>query len=507
MMRTYPYSHAANAVKERQIWDVLSAYRQSAQQIATDQWKSLFITGNMDKNGFICPANHRVSKRYQQTCQYQVVGILKSWLSNRKNDFKQLVIHSSLWNDKTEAGERLRIQLLFINKHTLWFHDRVVMQKAVIPPEVMRLARNLFRHLMDRHNKPSFRRIGMALDAKVARVEKPHKAKCAQFPYWLTLATLNPGKPVRIPLYENPYALAADGDDKAFVQINVRRGTGTTSGNQSGTLDIARIKEAAPVFSLERSRPQIVEALGIDVGLRTLVATSMGELLGRNLIDRLSRLDAQISRLAAERQRQGLPARSRRYDALVNRLRSFLKNEIGRVLNGLFARVHPAKVVIESLDFRSPDLSRRLNRLVQNFGRTWFRQKLDMLSEQYGFLVEEVHAAYSSQTCKSCGYVAKNNRSSQAKFHCRFCGRKAHADPNGAEVIWQRRSMPEYAPWRSKRQVLQTVIHHFLKRWSGRLSRLQVHSALRRVVESNPYFADCHTALWPGSTPTDERIL
>ncbi|MBN6739312.1 transposase [Acidithiobacillus sp. MC6.1] len=501
MMRTYPYSHAATAVKERQVWDVLKAYRQSAQQIANDQWKAFFITGSMEKDGPICPADHIISKRYRQTCQRQVVGVLKSWLSNRKNDFRMLVTHSSLWKDQTEAGVHLRIQLLYINKYGLWFRDRVTMRKEVIPPEVMRLARHLFRRLMNLHNKPSFRHVGMALDAKVAKVEKPDKAHHAAFPYWLTLSTLNPGSPIHIPLRENPYALAADGDEKAFVQINVRRGT--TTGGRPGTLDIARIKEAAPVFSLEGPRPQIVDTLGIDVGLRTLVATSMGELLGRNLMDRLSHLDAQISRLAAERQRQRLPVHSRRYDTLVNRLRSFLKNEIGRVLNGLFVRVHPAKVIIESLDFRSPDLSKRLNRLVQNFGRGWFRQKLDMLSEQYGFLVEEVHAAYSSQTCKSCGYVAKNNRSSQSKFCCRFCGKKTHADSNGAEVIGQRRSLPEFALWKSKRQVLQSVINHFLERWSGRLSRMQVNSALRLVVEGNPYFADHRSALWPGNTTAD----
>lgn len=504
MMRTYPYSHASNAGKERQIWDVLRAYRHSAQQIANDQWKSLFITGGIDKNGPICSSSHMISRRYQQTCQYQVVGVLKSWLSNRKNDFRTLMTHSSLWKDPTIEGERLRIQLLFINKHGLWFKDRVVMQDERIPSGVMRLARNLFRHLMNKHRKPSFCHVGMALDAKVARVDAPRKASNAEFPYWLTLSTLNPGQPIHIPLHENPYARAAGGSEKAFVQINVRRGTAING--RSGTLDIARIQGSVPALSPAGSVPQIVDTLGMDVGLRTLVSTSTGELLGRNLIDRLSRLDVQISRLAAERQRQGLPVRSRRYDTLANRMRTFLKNEIGRVLNGLFARVRPSSVVIESLDFRSPELSRRLNRLVQNFGRTWFRQKLHMLSEQYGFQVEEVHAAYSSQTCKSCGYVAKNNRSSQSKFHCRFCGRKAHADPNGAEVIRQRRSLPEYALWRSKRQVLQATVSRFLKRWSGRLSGIQVDSALRRVVESNPYFADFRTAFCPVSTITGKRI-
>jgi putative transposase len=501
----YPYSHASNAGKEQTVWAVLREYRRSAQLIANDLWKSLFITGVLDKNAPICSRKHTLSKRYQQTCQYQVTGILKSWLSNCKNDFKSLVIHSSLWEDTTEAGEQLRIQLLFINKHSLWFKDHVQMNKQEVPQSVIRLARTLFRRLMNTHDKPSFKHIGMALDEKVACIEKAHESAAihTKFPYWLKLATLDSGKPIRIPLYENPYAAEKarnGGQFKPFVQINVRKGNGY---NGYGDLDIARIQEIAPVWPLGLKKPAIVETLGLDVGLRTLVATSAGELLGRNLIDRLSHLDAQITRLAAERQRQGLPVRSRRYDALVNRLRSFLKNEIGRVLNGLFSRVHPAKVVIESLDFRSPDLSKRLNRLVQNFGRGWFRQKLDMLAEQYGFLVEEVHAAYSSQTCKSCDYVAKNNRVSQSRFHCRFCGLKAHADSNGAEVIRQRRSLSEYAPWKSKRQVLQATVLRFLKRWAGRLPSSQVDSALRRVVEGNPYFTGFHTALWPDSTTTD----
>lgn len=181
MMRTYPYSHAATARKERQIWDVLRAYRQSAQQIANDQWKSLFITGGLEKDGPICPADHIISKRYRQTCQRQVVSVLKSWLSNRKNDFRMLVTHSSLGKDQTENGEHLRIQLFFINKHGLWFKDRVVMRKETIPPEVMRLARNIFRRLMNMHNKPSFRHVGMALDAKVARVEAPNKRTTQNF--------------------------------------------------------------------------------------------------------------------------------------------------------------------------------------------------------------------------------------------------------------------------------------------------------------------------------------
>ncbi len=72
-----------------------------------------------------------------------------------------------------------------------------------------------------------------------------------------------------------------------------------------------------------------MDTLGLDVGFKHLL-----------------KLDAQVSQLAAKRQRH-----------------------------------KPARVVVESLDFRSPKLSRRMNRLVQNFGRSIFTHCLESLAE------------------------------------------------------------------------------------------------------------------------------
>ena len=46
-----------------------------------------------------------------------------------------------------------------------------------------------------------------------------------------------------------------------------------------------------------------------------------------------------------------------------------------------------------------------------------------------------VPAAYTSQTCHQCGHVAKENRESQAAFHCVKCGYEANADVNAAKNI------------------------------------------------------------------------
>jgi len=61
------------------------------------------------------------------------------------------------------------------------------------------------------------------------------------------------------------------------------------------------------------------------------------------------------------------------------------------------------------LDFRSLELSKRMNRILQNFGRRYIKQKLERLQELYGIGVIEINPAYTSQECSSCGYVDKNN--------------------------------------------------------------------------------------------------
>ena len=49
-----------------------------------------------------------------------------------------------------------------------------------------------------------------------------------------------------------------------------------------------------------------------------------------------------------------------------------------------------------------------------------------------------VPAAYTSRTCHKCGHVAKENRESQAVFHCVECGYRANADTNAAMNILSR---------------------------------------------------------------------
>ena len=79
-----------------------------------------------------------------------------------------------------------------------------------------------------------------------------------------------------------------------------------------------------------------------------------------------------------------------------------------------------------------------LNRsiLSNNWSRLMKRLQ-DKMDANGGNLVI-VPAAYTSRTCHKCGHVAKENRESQAVFHCVECGYEANADVNAAMNILSR---------------------------------------------------------------------
>ncbi|MFD4968680.1 RNA-guided endonuclease InsQ/TnpB family protein [Streptomyces sp. NPDC058424] len=79
-----------------------------------------------------------------------------------------------------------------------------------------------------------------------------------------------------------------------------------------------------------------------------------------------------------------------------------------------------------------------LNRSILDAGWGHFLTILTNKAESAGRLVIEVDARNTSRTCPSCGHVAKENRVTQALFHCTACGRSANADHVGAMNVLSR---------------------------------------------------------------------
>jgi putative transposase len=93
----------------------------------------------------------------------------------------------------------------------------------------------------------------------------------------------------------------------------------------------------------------------------------------------------------------------------VTALRGWIRTEVGRVLNRLAQVQRPSALVLERLNFQNPALSSRLNRIIQNCGRTVIKAKLADLADRFGIVSEEVNPAYTSQTSSVYGHVDKNN--------------------------------------------------------------------------------------------------
>ncbi len=76
-----------------------------------------------------------------------------------------------------------------------------------------------------------------------------------------------------------------------------------------------------------------------------------------------------------------------------------------------------------------------LNRAILD--KVWggVRLALEWHGRKNGCDVVYVAAAYTSQTCSTCGHIAPESRESQADFCCVNCGYAANADVNAAKNI------------------------------------------------------------------------
>ena len=451
-----------NAGKEAAVRELLRAWRRAAEAIAADQWTRFFRDGRFQKNisaaqeiaaPGVAAAKAEIGAQRLQMVRYQVVGTLTSFLSNRQNDFADIVGRHEAFDDRTKH------MLWVVNKAQAWFDRRreIFMPDTgePIPDNIRDLARRIMRHVLRRHRKPSFKRANMVIDRRQATVA--NAANAAAFPLWLRLGTLDKGRRIEIPLRSYPHFENRKGQRCQTVQVNE---------GDDGTIQAGVITDVSAPFAEERvAYTPLRDNLSIDFGLSTLITTDVGDLMGRDALRHLEKLDKRVSTIARHRQKAGLKVRSKRYDKAVRQLRGWLKTEINRILNRVVLLRKPAHVTVEKLDFRHPGLSKRMNRILTNCGRAVFRAKLQDLEERYGVTSTEVHTAYSSQSCSQCGWVEKANRRSQSEFRCRCCGTRMHADVNAARNLGARRSCSVMGnPRRTRRAVLSEALRRFAER-------------------------------------------
>lgn len=385
-----------------------------------------------------------LSARYVQCCYSQAYETYTSWTALLSDKIKQYLGLSSV-DDVLIDNHPLLTTCYRINKDKLWYQkpilawaydadDNLIVpskeHKAVVeldvPDAIMKFMRRLIKQAKKEILLPDLSRVRtLKLDEKVAKLEVSKNAHYVDF--WLKLSTLIKGKPTYIPLKNNPYymKLLQTGEHVPFVQICLH--------DSKLTVSPILVHEKQP---LRTSGGE----LGLDFGMVTMFTTSTGERHGLTSFNKLKIWDDLLLKRTKELQQQGKKLTSDvYYRALQSKISSFIKNEIGRILNKLANKGYAA-FVVEKLDFRGGCLSRRMNRLIARTYHKIVRNKLTRLEEKYGITTVEVNAAYTSQECSKCGFVSKQNRQSQSQFKCLCCDYKLNADVNAARNIIKRRS-------------------------------------------------------------------
>jgi putative transposase len=189
--------------------------------------------------------------------------------------------------------------------------------------------------------------------------------------------------------------------------------------------------------------------VGVDRGVTVAAALSTGELL---CVPGLSRGEAARLRMLQQRLARAQRGSNRRARAklAIAKLKATeadrRKDWVEKLTTDIARRFDTVR--IEALDVRAMTRSARgtvehpgrhvaqkrgLNRGISHSG--WGLLATRLQHKAYG-RVEQIPAAYTSQRCSACGYVAPGNRKSQAVFECEACTTgPCNADVNAARNI------------------------------------------------------------------------
>jgi putative transposase len=400
-----------------------------------------------------------LSARQLKSAQNMVHANLSGWLVRLADRVRELVTGS-------ELCEHEKTVLYRINARKAWWVPALELPEVVwiaVDPQMLKLARRLAKQAHKQIGFPNLTRVNtLTLDGIVAKTEAARTAtQRGRVRYWVKVATLTRGKPVHVPLIVNA---------RFARELDTARERG---GKRCAAIQLHRTEHGVGV-SLVTDHPDAAprrtgSVVGVDFGFSSaLLATSDGALLGRAMLARLRELDIVLESVTADLQRRGVALKSDpAYRRLQDRIRGYVANEIGRLLNRL-ADSDVRELVVERLDFRGGGLSRRMNRLCTRTGRGVLKARLQRLTERHGIAVTTVAAPYSSQQCSGCGYVHKTNRKSQSRFVCGFCGKKLHADVNASRTVASRRSrsLPHGTGPRSRENTRRLLDSDHRKRWN-----------------------------------------
>ncbi|MEM4311322.1 MAG: transposase [Nitrososphaerales archaeon] len=264
--------------------------------------------------------------------------------------------------------------------------------------------------------KPQIKNPSLKLDNRFYKVEKGRNS----FDFWLFLRDPQNQQWIAFPFKSYEYANNYFRDWKLCSDIELLKKDG------KWYLKLIFEKEV----KLESKKPK-----GIDIGYRKLIATSDGDVFGkevRNIIEK---------RIEPKKQS------SKRW----KRAKHYLKTEINRILkiviDGSFS---PVLEKLKNLKKgKSGVWSKSVNRKFNHWLYGYVLRRIKELCEVAGVQWHMVSPGYTSRTCPECGYQDKMNRNGEY-FKCLGCGYEGDADIVGARNVLLRFTREPIVPLPAK---------------------------------------------------------
>ena len=185
----------------------------------------------------------------------------------------------------------------------------------------------------------------------------------------------------------------------------------------------------------EADRQPTGQQTGVDVGLKSLIALSNGEVIEnpqwlRNNLTQLRRLQRHASRQikGSRRQRKTYARISNLHEHIASQRRDHLH----KIANSLVADFD--LIAVEDMSLAFMNRNRHLSRASHDASLGLLRQLLEYKAEEAGVQVIAVNPSYTSQMCSGCDSIVPKDLS--VRVHaCPECGLVLDRDVNAARNI------------------------------------------------------------------------
>ena len=316
---------------------------------------------------------------------------------------------------------------------------------------------DLFDMTSSQYRVPYTKSEAIPFDSRMMRIEK---SESTEMPYVITLTNpFEKGKRFAVPVNTSKHSLHK-------IRCNDMASTVTVK-PQGNKLRVGWS------YSKKFKEPETDKTIGVDTGIKDAFFLSDGIAVGtmRDVIDfyhsEVEPAFAQLSNLRNKkksisyyvRHHSNLPEDVRRsliskMDRLEQMIRTakapyrkkrayynILNHEIRQDIDQYISCIsHDTLTVLELLDIKEFEKSRKLNGNLSTFARGQLQRKLMEELNWYGYSYVEVPPDYTSQTCPVCSCCNSLNRSKtySKKFRCTCCGYEDDADHVGAINIRNR---------------------------------------------------------------------